>query len=364
VLSGARRDAKGSTARQVRAELRADFPALGAENPVVVYHQPAPSADDRAGRASEPGRPGLVSRRDMDTIPLQHIRIHGHDIGYRRAGEGPALLLVHGMAGSSATWREVIPALAANHLVVAPDLLGHGESAKPLGDYSLGAYASGLRDLLGALGIGPVTVVGQSLGGGVAMQLAYQHPDLVERLVLVDSGGLGREVSWILRLLTLPGAEYVMPLVFPGFIREGGNVVGRALGRVGIRAPQLGEVWQAYAALTETANRQAFVRTLRAVIDPGGQSVSASDRLYLTGGMPTLIMWGDRDPIIPVAHAYAAHAAMPGSRLEVFEGVGHFPHLECPNAFVEVLLDFLATTEVVDHDPARFRELLLRPPTR
>jgi len=300
----------------------------------------------------------------MGTVPLRHVRIHGHDIGYRRTGSGPAVLLVHGMAGSSATWRAVMPALGADHLVVAPDLLGHGESAKPLGDYSLGAYASGLRDLLGALDVGPVTVVGQSLGGGVAMQLAYQHPELVERLVLVNSGGLGREVSWILRALTLPGAEYVMPVVFPGFVREAGDALGRALVRIGIRAPSLEEVWQAYASLTETANRQSFVRTLRAVIDLGGQSVSASDRLYLTAGMPTLIVWGDRDPIIPVAHAYAAHDAMPGSRLEVFEGIGHFPHVECPDAFVAVLLDFLATTETTDHDPARFRELLLHPPTR
>jgi len=300
----------------------------------------------------------------MGTVPLRHVRIHGHDIGYRRTGSGPAVLLVHGMAGSSATWRAVMPALGADHLVVAPDLLGHGESAKPLGDYSLGAYASGLRDLLGALDVGPVTVVGQSLGGGVAMQLAYQHPELVERLVLVNSGGLGREVSWILRALTLPGAEYVMPVVFPGFVREAGDALGRALVRIGIRAPSLEEVWQAYASLTETANRQSFVRTLRAVIDLGGQSVSASDRLYLTAGMPTLIVWGDRDPIIPVAHAYAAHDAMPGSRLEVFEGIGHFPHVECPDAFVAVLLDFLASTEPADHDPARLRELLLHPPTR
>ena len=244
---------------------------------------------------------------------------------------------------------------------MAPDLLGHGESAKPLGDYSLGAYASGLRDLLGVLDIGPVTVVGQSLGGGVAMQLAYQHPELVERLVLVSSGGLGREVSWILRLLTLPGAEYAMPLVFPGFVREWGNALGGALARIGIRAPHLEEIWQAYASLTETGNRQAFVRTLRAVIDLGGQSVSATDRLYLAAARPTLIVWGDRDPIIPVEHAYAAHAAMPGSRLEVFEGVGHFPHLECPDRFVEVLLDFLATTETLA-DPEVLRQLLLDPP--
>ena len=295
----------------------------------------------------------------MARMPLRHIRIHGHEIGYRLAGEGPAVLLVHGMAGSSTTWRAVMPTLAADYLVLAPDLLGHGESAKPLGDYSLGAYASGLRDLLGTLGIGPVTVVGQSLGGGVAMQVAYQHPELVERLVLVSSGGLGREVSWILRALTLPGAEYVMPLAFPGFVRDAGNVARRALERIGFRAPHLAELWQAYASLTETDNRRAFVRTLRAVIDPGGQSVSANDRLYLAAAMPTLIMWGDRDPIIPVAHAYAAHAAMPGSRLEVFQGVGHFPQLECPALFVNALVNFIATTDVADRDPKRYRELLL-----
>ena len=150
-----------------------------------------------------------------------------------------------------------------------------------------------------------------------------------------------------------------MPLVFPGFVRDAGNVARRALERIGVRAPHLAELWQAYASLTETDNRRAFVRTLRAVIDPGGQSVSASDRLYLAAAMPTLIMWGDRDPIIPVAHVYAAHAAMPGSRLEVFQGVGHFPHLECPALFVDALVDFIATTEVADRDPKRYRELLL-----
>ena len=279
------------------------------------------------------------------SMPLQHIRIHGHDVGYRMAGQGPTVLLIHGMAGSSRTWRDVMPRLAEHFTVVAPDLLGHGESAKPLGDYSLGAHASGLRDLLSALGIQKATLVGQSLGGGVAMQLAYQHPGVAERLVLVSSGGLGRDVSRLLRLFTLPGIEYVMPALFPAAVRERGDVVVDRLTRWGIRAPHLAEMWRAYASLSEAENRRAFVKTLRAVVDPGGQTVSAKDRLYLTSALPTMIVWGDRDPIIPVRHAHDAHELMPGSRLEIFEDAGHFPHVEFPSRFTDVLEDFLATTE-------------------
>lgn len=295
----------------------------------------------------------------MTSIELQHVTLHGHDVGYRRAGDGPAILLIHGMAGSSRTWREVMPILARAHTVVAPDLLGHGESAKPLGDYSLGAYASGLRDLLGAIGIPRATVVGQSLGGGVAMQLAYQHPEIAERLVLVGSGGLGREVSWLLRALTLPGAEYLMPLFFPPFIRDRGNALSSFLHRRGLRAPHVAEMWRAYASLAGSDNRHAFVRTLRAVIDPGGQSVSATDRLYLAAAMPMVIVWGDQDPIIPVAHAYATHEAVPGSRLEIFEGDGHFPHAEHPERFAEVLIDFMATTVSGGGRSEAYRHLLL-----
>jgi len=291
-------------------------------------------------------------------MELQQLTLHNNDVSYRRCGEGPAVLLIHGMAGSSITWREVMPLLAHAHDVIAPDLLGHGESAKPLGDYSLGAFASGLRDFLGALGVERATVVGQSLGGGVAMQLAYQHPELAERLVLVNSGGLGREVNWILRALALPGAEYLMPVFFPSFVRARGNRISRWLHRQGIRAPHAAEMWRAYQSLVDTENRQAFVRTLRAVVDPGGQSVSARDRLYLTTAMPALIIWGDCDGIIPIEHAHEAHSAMPGSRLEIFHGVGHFPHVEQPRRFVEVLSDFISSTEPASGDLDTYRELL------
>jgi pimeloyl-ACP methyl ester carboxylesterase len=289
---------------------------------------------------------------------LQRVRIHGHEVGYRREGEGPAILLIHGIAGSSTAWRDVMPTLAEHYTVIAPDLIGHGQSDKPVGDYSLGAYASGMRDLLRVLGVARATIVGQSFGGGVAMQLSYQHPEICERLVLVDSGGLGREVSWLLRFMTLPGSEYLMPVLFPSFVRQRGNDISRLLHDHGVNMARLGEMWRSYASLTESANRQSFIRTIRAVIDPGGQTINANDRLYLAEEVPTLIVWGDRDSIIPVSHAYAAHESMPGSRLEIIKGSGHFPHVEAPERFLAVLIDFLETTAPAAVDAGDLQHLL------
>jgi pimeloyl-ACP methyl ester carboxylesterase len=291
-------------------------------------------------------------------IEMEHVRIHGHDLGYRMAGQGQAILLIHGIAGSSNAWREVMPVLARHYTVIAPDLLGHGESAKPTGDYSLGACANVLRDFLGILGITRVTVVGQSFGGGVAMQFCYQNPESCERLVLVDSGGLGRDVSWLLRFMTYPGSEYLMPVIFPSFVRGPGDSLTRLLRSWGVRLPRLEEMWRSYASLTDVANRPSFIRTIRSVVDPGGQSVSAMDRLYLTQQVPTMIVWGDQDAIIPVSHAYAAHEAIPGSRLELIPDAGHFPHVENPDVFIDVLTDFMETTAPAVLSTEQFRDIL------
>jgi len=293
---------------------------------------------------------------------VEHISIHGHQIGYRHGGEGPVLLLFHGMAGSSLTWVPAITLLESDYTVLAPDFLGHGASEKPLGDYSLGNFASTMRDFLDLLGIDRATVVGQSWGGGVAMQFAYQFPERCERLVLVDAGGLGREVNWILRLMALPGGEYLMPALFPAFVRNWGDPVIRRFGGRGFRNSQAAEMWRSYKSLTDAESRHAFVRTMRSVIDPGGQSVSAVDRLYLTAHMPTLIVWGDHDKIIPVDHAYLAHEAIPDCRLEVMEGVGHYPHVEEPVRFVEILRDFLRTTEPCKFNPEEQLDLLRQGP--
>jgi pimeloyl-ACP methyl ester carboxylesterase len=298
--------------------------------------------------------------RVEEAMKLEHLSIHGHRVALRTAGMGPVVLLVHGMAGSSATWNRVLPTLAQRFTVVAPDLLGHGESGKPRrGEYSLGAHANVLRDVLHVLGYERATFVGQSLGGGVAMQMAYQYPERCERLVLVGSGGLGREVNLLLRALTLPGADYLLPLVCTPAVREAGNHVAAALSRLGLRAaPAVEEVWRSFASLADADCRRAFFRTLRAVVDLGGQAVTATDRLYLTSQVPALIVWGAQDPFIPVSHAVAAHEAMPGSRLAVFDHVGHFPHCEAPERFVEVLIEFVASTEPARLSDGGWRELL------
>jgi pimeloyl-ACP methyl ester carboxylesterase len=290
---------------------------------------------------------------------VRHRELHGHDITFRCEGHGPALLLVHGMAGRGATWDPVIAALAEHNTVIAPDLLGHGSSAKPRGDYSLGAYASVLRDLLVALGHESATVVGQSLGGGIAMQFAYQFPERCDRLVLVSSGGLGSEVNVILRALTLPGAEHILPLACHPRIAGVGEAVTGFLERIGLRLmPATNEVFRSYTSLSDPTTREAFVHTLRAVVDVHGQRVSAADRLYLASDVPTLVVWGDHDPIIPVEHAYAAHEAIAGSRLEIFEGAGHYPHCEDPERFVAVVREFLATTAPAGVSPTAWRARL------
>jgi pimeloyl-ACP methyl ester carboxylesterase len=289
------------------------------------------------------------------------IRLHGSTVAGTTGGppDAPVLLLLHGLAGSSATWDRPGPLLARTFRVVAPDLLGHGRSAKPRGEYSLGAHANLLRDLLVALGHERATIVGHSFGGGVAMQFAYQFPTRCERLVLVGSGGLGLEVNSLLRALSVAGADLLFPFVCSPALRDAGARFGNWLGRFGFRAsPVVAETWRSYASLADNDARAAFFRTLRAVIDSDGQAVSAADRLYLAASVPTLLVWGDRDPIIPLQHAHEAHRAIPGSRLEIYEGVGHYPHCEEPERFAATLDEFVATHPPATLDEAGWCELL------
>src|SRR6185503_7889883 len=218
-----------------------------------------------------------------------------------------------------------------------------------------------LRDLLTALGHERATLVGQSLGGGIVMQLAYQFPAHCERLVLVSSGGLGREVSPLLRGLSVPGVEHVFPLFCSPALRDAGRRLAAWLGDTILRpAPGVEEVWRGYAALADDDARRAFFRTLRAVVDPSGQSVCAIDRLYLAALLPTLIVWGAKDSLIPMRHGVAAHEAIAGSRFVVFEETGHFPHCESPERFIETLVDFIETTTPAALPEQSWRDLLRR----
>ena len=310
---------------------------------------------------TNPAEPAGARPRRLppESFEPQEIVLHGHRVAYRAAGSGPVIVLVHGITSTSATWDRVMPYLATRFTVIAPDLLGHGQSAKPRGDYSLGAYASGVRDLLVALGHERATFVGHSLGGGVAMQLAYQFPERCERLVLVDSGGLGREVHLLLRSATLPGSEVVLPLLASARLLDAGRAAGRLLDRVGLRAgTDIAEMARGHASLADADARAAFVHTLRTIVDAGGQRVSATDRLYLADRVPFLIVWGERDGIIPVSHGRAAHELVPSSRLEIFPGAGHFPHIDEPQRFVDVLEDFVDTTEPAVGEAERWGDLL------
>jgi len=291
----------------------------------------------------------------------KEFTVHGKRLTYRIGGKGPLVLLIHGMAGSATTWKQVMPALSERFTVLAPDLLGHGDSDKAKGDYSLGAMASTLRDLIVGLGYKRATVVGQSYGGGIALQFAYQYPERCERLVLVNAGGLGKEVNRVLRMLTLPGSEALLLVACAPPVRRIVELIGGFMFRKKLEnATVIPELWRSYASLGDVEGRRAFLRTLRAVIDPRGQSVSAHDKLYLAAGMPTLIVWGEDDPIIPVEHAYAAHKVIAGSWLEIIEGVGHYPHCEAPERFVTALTEFIESTR-----PARIKvsqKRILRPP--
>ncbi len=299
--------------------------------------------------------------RRRPRVRVEELELHGHRYRYRIGGEGPPIVLIHGITGSSETWDEVLPLLACDYTVLAPDLLGHGHSAKPRGDYSLGAYASSIRDLTLALDIPRATYVGHSLGGGIVMQFAYQFPERLERLVLVSSGGLGKEVHLMLRAVALPAAEYVLPLMHAEPLRNAGSALVGLLARIGIRAgPDLEEIASGFTSLGDVDARQAFIHTARSIIDIEGQRASARDKLYLAEEVPTLLIWGERDRVIPARHGRDAQQAIPNSRLELFPDAGHFPYKADPQRFVEALSDFIDDTEPADMRQEDIRDRLLK----
>ncbi|HTQ20537.1 alpha/beta hydrolase [Mycobacterium sp.] len=305
--------------------------------------------------------PHLRPVRNVAAPELQFRNIHGYRRAFRIAGSGPALLLIHGVGSNSGSWEPVHAKLAQRFTVIAPDLLGHGESDKPRADYSLAAFANGMRDLLSALDIDRVTVVGHSYGGGVAMQFAYQFPHLVERVVLVSAGGVAQDVSLALRIAALPVAgEALAMLRMPG-ARPALRLVGRAIGTL-LGSTKYGrDAADAVGVLEDLRERQAlaaFRRTLRSVVDARGQFVTMLDRSYLVQSLPVQVIWGEQDPVIPVEHARIAHAALAGSRLEIFEDSGHVPFRDHPDRFVEVVERFIDTTQPAEHQQELLRALL------
>ena len=289
--------------------------------------------------------------------------LHGYKRSYLlagpRLGSAPVLWLIHGIGDSNRAWDAVLPLLADRYTVVAPDLLGHGESDKPRADYSVGGFANGVRDLMVVLGVERATIIGHSLGGGVAQQFAYQYPERVERMVLVASGGLGTEVNPVFRLASIPGAGHAIALSSQAVVRRPVLAGSRLLAKAGLLDPwDVEEVAHVWNGLRDRATRSAFLRTLRAVVDYRGQAVSSRDRMYLATAIPTLMVWGARDPVLPVNHARDVCDELPGVSLHVVAGAGHMPHLSCPSGFADAIRTFCASTSPAVHDPVLWRTLM------
>lgn len=289
--------------------------------------------------------------------------MHGHEVAYVRAGRGPALLLLHGLGCDHRTWLPVLGELSRHFTVIAPDLLGHGRSAKPRADYSVAGYANGVRDLLTVLGVDQVTVVGHSLGGGVALQFAYQFPERVARLCLVSSGGIGTDVSLLLRLVSLPASAPVLAALTAPPVRRCGSVALAMLARTGLGCfRDAGELGRIYEQLGDPDTRLAFRTVVRGVIDWQGQIITLADRAYLAQHMPMCVVWGDRDPVIPSRHAQVAAEHLPAAWVEVLADAGHFPHRDHPERFAEIVREFVTTTAPAAHHAGRWRALLRRGP--
>jgi pimeloyl-ACP methyl ester carboxylesterase len=296
-----------------------------------------------------------------DGFPLQFITVHGHVRAYRMSGAGPALLLIHGLGCDSSTWLPVMRRLARRYTVIAPDLLGHGASDKPRADYTLGEYANAMRDLLTLLGVDRATVVGHSFGGGVAMQFAYQFPERTERLLMIAPGGLGPEVTPLLRMLTLPFADTAMRAATLPPLRPVVRGSLNALSRTGLpHTRDLDEVANVYSLMCDAGGREAVRRVAASVIDWRGQIVRMTDRAYLTALLPVCVVWGSEDDVVPVRQLSVVEEHAPGAQVHVFEACGHFPHRDRPDRFVRTLNRFVDTTEPAAYHRGRWRALMRR----
>jgi pimeloyl-ACP methyl ester carboxylesterase len=319
---------------------------------------------EEAPLASTGGNGGSWPKGGEPLGAYEEIELHGHRVSFQAAGSGDQLIvLLHGITSTANAWREVMPQLAERYTVIAPDLIGHGRSAKPRGDYSLGAYAAGVRDLIAVLGYERGTVIGHSFGGGIAMQFSYLFPEYVERMALISSGGLGREVHPLLRAATLPASEWVLPLIAREWPVRAGDAIRSVAAKIGIEAgPDLAEFARGYASLSDEGASDAFIHTMRGVIDHDGQRVSALDRLYLADQMATLIIWGSDDPVIPIAHGRRAHEIVEHSRYVEIPDSGHWPMLDDPDRVVAEITAFMEETEPFDWSLEAVRERLRQGP--
>jgi pimeloyl-ACP methyl ester carboxylesterase len=287
------------------------------------------------------------------------MQLAGGTIAYSVAGTGPPLMLIHGLGGTRHTWRHLMTALARTHTTIALDLPGHGESDAPAGNYSFGGHACAVRDLLVALGHPRASIAGHSLGGGIALQIAYQFPERTDRLVLVSSGGLGAEVTPILRAATVPGAGALVA----GLSRVPAALTRRLFELVpGLVAPSDARLLSdGLRGLRNSRQRKTLIRTARTVIDWRGQTVTAGRLTSLLGDIPVLVAWGADDTTIPPRHHHALAERVPHAVMVEIAGAGHYPHETAADRLLSAIEGFLATTRPFRYSEERWVELLTQP---
>jgi NTE family protein len=332
------------------------FAALAAA--VVAQRLPSHHPDSLADAAPLPA----PVPRDVPGLRTCVTTLHGSRVVYRTVGEGQPIVLIHGLLDSGATWRKVAPILALNHRVIVPDLLGHGDTDGPeRADYSVVSHALMVRDLLDDLGIAQATVVGHSLGAGVALALAHACPERVERLAIVSAGGIGQELTPALRFVAAPGADFAVRAVGSRPVVATLRALSWLLSVLGARRPARGvlESTRMLERLADAGRRSAFLQSARAVIDLRGQKSSAM-RYFDTYRMPLCVLWGTRDRVIPARHAELIRAARPDAHIVLLDGVGHSPQLAQPTFVAEALHEWLGRRRprpgprpvTADHAPA------------
>lgn len=289
----------------------------------------------------------------MEMLGRPHVTTaDGTAIAWTEMGEGPPLVLLHGLGDSHRTWRRVAPRLARHFRVILPDLPGHGLSGRPDAPYTLEWYANTLAAWLDALEIERAHLVGHSYGGGVAQWMLLQHRARIDRLMLVAAGGLGPEVSVGLRLAAFP---VLGPLLAPPLMRAGTRIMMR-LAHDDFARPEPEEIDRIAWMNAAPGSAKAFTRTVSGCIDLFGQTMQSWHRIHEVEQLPPMsLVWGDRDRILPSTHGHQAFRRLEGARFVEYEKCGHFPHLEQSERFAEEAIRFL--DPMVAHPRPRVRPL-------
>ena len=284
-----------------------------------------------------PAGMGFAARHHFAVV-AEGVRLHWAEMG-EPTGK-PPLVLLHGLNDCYRTWRQVAPRLARDRQVLMPDLPGHGLSARPDASYELRWYAHVMARWLEAARVELADVVGHSFGGGVAQTMLLECPERIRRLVLVSSGGLGREIGLSLRLAAIP---LVVERLGQPFMGPGTRLAVKAMGDV----LSSDERRRLSTMNAQSGSARAFARTVRDIIDWRGQRRTFFQRAEEISSLPPIrVLWGERDTVIPFAHAEALADSVEGVRVIPFPDCGHHPHHEKPDAFVKAVGDFLDSPAV------------------